>query len=189
MSLDADNLESASGCEKQAGSGHGLPGERDKEFNPITRTTRNLHMELVFGHSVAEATVVAHGDLGERGTHGVLLSVAAALRYLHEEAGVVHGDVKGRNVLLGGRCDAHDQGCGEAGLRRRPAGRAGRPRGWLWRSARRCGDAGVRHLGLGCTALELLTGNRPWSELGGASEVGELLLLVGFGRGAKARTG
>ncbi|XP_071680285.1 mitogen-activated protein kinase kinase kinase 17 [Lolium perenne] len=35
---------------------------------------------------------------------------------------------------------------------------------------------------LGCTAVELLGGKRSWSELGGALEVGELLLRVGFGR-------
>jgi serine/threonine protein kinase len=34
---------------------------------------------------------------------------------------------------------------------------------------------------LGCTAVELLGGKRPWSELGGGLEVGELLLRVGFG--------
>jgi len=64
------------------------------------------------------------------------LSVAAALRYLHEEAGIAHGDVKGRNELLGSR-DA--QGCGRSSLTsarrgwsprpRHPVGRAGRPRG------------------------------------------------------------
>ena len=55
------------------------------------------------------------------------LSVAAALRYLHEEAGIAHGDVKGRNVLLGSRdaqlpktaAEARLLLRGEAGLRRR----------------------------------------------------------------------
>uniref|UniRef100_J3LMT0 Protein kinase domain-containing protein n=1 Tax=Oryza brachyantha TaxID=4533 RepID=J3LMT0_ORYBR len=65
-------------------------------------TTRNLHMELVLGGSAAEAAV-ATGGLGEGGARGILRRVAAALRYLHDVAGVVHGDVKGRNVLVG--CD------------------------------------------------------------------------------------
>ncbi|KAK1632417.1 hypothetical protein QYE76_006732 [Lolium multiflorum] len=34
---------------------------------------------------------------------------------------------------------------------------------------------------LGCTAVELLSGKRPWSELSGALEVGKLLLRIGFG--------
>jgi len=135
---------------------------------------------------------MAQGGLGERGEHGVLLSVAAALQYLHKEAGIMHGDVKGRNVLLGGRCDAQDQGCGGAArlvsddaLRAARDARVdgfGGPRGGV-------GTPASDVWALGCTALELLTGNRPWSKLGGASEVGELLLLVEFGGGAKARKG
>ena len=118
-----------------------------------TGAMRNLHMELVSGSSAAEATAVAHGGLGAR---GVLQSVAAALRYLLEEAGVVHGDVKGLNVLLGGRRDAQGQGYGGAkladfGVARLvsdDAARAARMDGSGGR-ARRCGDAGVRHLGPG----------------------------------------
>ena len=135
-------------------------------------------MELVFGGSVAKATVVAHGGLGERGAHDVLLSVAAALRYLHEEAGVVHGDVKGRNMLLGGRCAPKTK----AAVARRgwspttPYGPRGMP-AWMAPEVR------------AAVWRRLLTWNRPWSELGDASDVGELLLVVGFGGGAKARTG
>ncbi|XP_002468033.2 mitogen-activated protein kinase kinase kinase 2 [Sorghum bicolor] len=160
-----------------------------------TGATRNLHMELVPGGSAAEAAAAAHGGLGERGARGVLRSVAAALRYLHEEAGVVHGDVKGRNVLLGCPRDAQGQGCGGAKLADFGAARlvsddaATTPRGprgtpaWMAPEVARGGVATPASdvWALGCTALELLTGNRPWSELGGASEVGELLLLVGFG--------
>ncbi|XP_066319665.1 mitogen-activated protein kinase kinase kinase 18-like [Miscanthus floridulus] len=156
-----------------------------------TGATRNLHMELVPGGSAAEAAAT-HGGLGERGARGVLRSVAAALRYLHEEAGIVHGDVKGRNVLLGCRRDA--QGCGGAkladfGAARLVSDAATTPRGprgtpaWMAPEVA-CGGAATPASdvwSLGCTALELLTGKRPWSELGGASEVGELLLLVGFG--------
>uniref|UniRef100_A0A0E0KCF0 Protein kinase domain-containing protein n=1 Tax=Oryza punctata TaxID=4537 RepID=A0A0E0KCF0_ORYPU len=69
-------------------------------------TTRNLHMELVPGGSAAEAA--ATGGLGEGGARGIVRRVAAALRYLHDVAGVVHGDVKGRNVLVG--CDGDGRG-------------------------------------------------------------------------------
>ena len=162
-----------------------------------TGAMRNLHMELVSGSSAAEATAVAHGGLGAR---GVLQSVAAALRYLLEEAGVVHGDVKGLNVLLGGRHDAQGQGYGGAKLADFGVARlvsddtATTPRGppaWMAPEVARGGVATPASdiWALGCTALELLTGNRPWSELGGASEIGELLLLIGFSGGAKARTG
>ncbi|KAJ1297599.1 hypothetical protein BS78_01G388900 [Paspalum vaginatum] len=155
-----------------------------------TGATRCLHMELMPGGSAAEAT---HGGLGERGARGVLRRVAAALRYLHDEAGVVHGDVKGRNVLLGCRDAAAARGCGaklaDFGAARLVSDAAAAPRGpsgtpaWMAPEVARGAAATPASdvWSLGCTALELLTGRRPWSELGGAREVGELLLQVGFG--------
>ncbi|RCV45268.1 hypothetical protein SETIT_9G440300v2 [Setaria italica] len=152
-----------------------------------TGNTRDLLMELVPGGTAAEAAA-RQGSLGERGARGVLRKVAAALRYLHGEAGVVHGDVKGRNVLLG-CCDA--EGCGaklaDFGAARLVSEAAPRgPRGtpaWMAPEVARGGAATPASdvWSLGCTALELLTGKHPWSELGGACEVGELLLLIGFG--------
>ncbi|TVU47394.1 hypothetical protein EJB05_06994, partial [Eragrostis curvula] len=151
-------------------------------------STRDLHMELATGGTAAEAAA-RRGGLGERAARGVLRSVAAALLYLHDDAGVVHGDVKGRNVLL---MDA--DGCGGAKLADFGAARmvsddsaARGPRGtpaWMAPEVARGGAATPESdvWSLGCTALELLTGKRPWAaELGGASEVSELLFLIGFG--------
>ncbi|XP_062208867.1 mitogen-activated protein kinase kinase kinase 18-like [Phragmites australis] len=151
-----------------------------------TQKTRELHMELVPGGSAAEAAARL-GGLGERGVRGVMWRVAAALRYLHDFAGVVHGDVKGRNVLVG--CDAVGGGAkladfGTARLvsEAAPRGPLGTP-AWMAPEVARGGATTPASdvWSLGCTALELLTGKRPWSELGGACEVGELLLLIGFG--------
>ncbi|XP_062215926.1 mitogen-activated protein kinase kinase kinase 18-like [Phragmites australis] len=151
-----------------------------------TGKTRNLHMELVPGGSTAEAAARC-GGLGERGALGVLRRVAAALRYLHDVAGVVHGDVKGRNVLIG--CDAGGSGAKLADFGAARLVSDAEPRGprgtvaWMAPEVARGGAATPESdvWSLGCTALELLTGKRPWSELGGACEVGELLLLIGFG--------
>jgi serine/threonine protein kinase len=149
-----------------------------------TPASRNLHMELVPGGTAADAAA-ATGGLGERAARRILRRVAAALRYLHDVAGVVHGDVKGRNVLLGGGGDgAKLADFGAARLVSEPAPRG--PRGtpaWMAPEVAR-GDASTPASdvwSLGCTAVELLTGKRPWSEIGGALEVGELLLRVGFG--------
>jgi serine/threonine protein kinase len=152
-----------------------------------TATTRDLQMELLPGGTAAEA-----GSLGERAARGVLRRVVAALRYLHDDAGVVHGDVKGRNVLLG--CCGADDGCGAkladfGAARLLSDGDAALPHGprgtpaWMAPEVARGGAATPESdvWSLGCTALELLTGKRPWGELGGASEVGELLFFIGFG--------
>ncbi|GJN08177.1 hypothetical protein PR202_ga26070 [Eleusine coracana subsp. coracana] len=151
-----------------------------------TGKTRDLHMELLPGGTAADAAARGHG-LGERAARGVLRRVAAALRYLHDDAGVVHGDVKGRNVLLDGVGGAKLADFGAARMLVSDAALPPRgPRGtpaWMAPEVARGGAATPESdvWSLGCTALELLTGQRPWSELGGAAEVGELLFLVGFG--------
>ncbi|KAF6984580.1 hypothetical protein CFC21_002563 [Triticum aestivum] len=150
-----------------------------------TASTRNLHMELVSGGSAAARGAAG---LGERAARCVLRRVAAALHYLHDVAGVVHGDVKGRNVLVGG--DGAEYGSskladfGAARLVSEPAPRG--PRGtpaWMAPEVARGGASTPASdvWSLGCTAVELLTGKRPWSEMGGALEVGELLLHIGYG--------
>ncbi|KAK1601322.1 hypothetical protein QYE76_059289 [Lolium multiflorum] len=149
-----------------------------------TAVSRNLHMELVLGGSAAEA-----GALGERASRRVLRRVVAALHYLHDVAGVVHGDVKGRNVLLGGDgADGYsgaklaDFGAARLVSEAAPRGPRGTP-AWMAPEVARGGAPTPASdvWSLGCTAVELLTGKRPWSEIGGALEVGELLLRVGFG--------
>uniref|UniRef100_A0ACD5YGN2 Uncharacterized protein n=1 Tax=Avena sativa TaxID=4498 RepID=A0ACD5YGN2_AVESA len=143
-----------------------------------TAASRNLHMELVPGGSAAEA-----GGLGERAARRVLRRVTTALHYLHDVAGVVHGDVKGRNVLLGADDGAKLADFGAARLVSEPAPRG--PRGtpaWMAPEVARGGATTPASdvWSLGCTAVELLAGKRPWSEIGGALEVSELLFRVGF---------
>ncbi|XP_047084161.1 mitogen-activated protein kinase kinase kinase 18-like [Lolium rigidum] len=149
-----------------------------------TAASRNLHMELVPGGTAADAA--AAGGIGERAVRRVLRPVVAALHYLHDVAGVVHGDVKGRNVLLGGDdCDGAklaDFGAARLVSEAAPRGPRGTP-AWMAPEVARGGAPTPASdvWSLGCTAVELLAGKRPWSELGGALEVGELLLRVGFG--------
>ncbi|XP_047084265.1 mitogen-activated protein kinase kinase kinase 18-like [Lolium rigidum] len=147
-----------------------------------TAASRNLHMELLPGGTAADAA--AAGGIGERAVRRVLRPVVAALHYLHDVAGVVHGDVKGRNVLLGGNDGAKlaDFGAARLVTEAAPRGPRGTP-AWMAPEVARGGASTPASdvWSLGCTAVELLTGKRPWSEIGGALEVGELLLRVGFG--------
>ncbi|KAG8096397.1 hypothetical protein GUJ93_ZPchr0013g34934 [Zizania palustris] len=151
----------------------------------VGAATRNLHIELVPGGTAAEAAA-SRGGLGEGGARGVVRRVAAALQYLHDVAGVVHGDVKGRNVLFGG--DGGGAKLADFGAARlvsdgaAPRGPRGTPAWMAPEVARGSAPTPASDVwSLGCTAVELLTGKRPWSEFGGACEVGELLFLIGFG--------
>ncbi|CAM0872706.1 unnamed protein product [Alopecurus aequalis] len=149
-----------------------------------TAASRNLHMELVPGGSAAEAAA-ATGGLGERAARRVLRRVASALHYLHDVAGVVHGDVKGRNVLVGGGDDGAklaDFGAARLVSEAAHSGPRGTPAWMAPEVARGCASTPASDVwSLGCTAVELLTGKRPWSAIGGALEVGQLLLHIGFG--------
>uniref|UniRef100_A0A452ZQY8 Protein kinase domain-containing protein n=1 Tax=Aegilops tauschii subsp. strangulata TaxID=200361 RepID=A0A452ZQY8_AEGTS len=70
-----------------------------------------LFLEFAPGGSLAEQ-VASSGGLDERAVRGYAADVAAALAYLHG-AGMVHGDVKARNVVIGadGRAKLADFGC------------------------------------------------------------------------------
>ncbi|KAG0496361.1 hypothetical protein HPP92_001052 [Vanilla planifolia] len=59
---------------------------------------RNLHLEYLPHGTLADAA--AARKLGEHEIRDYARSIALALQYLHFTAGVVHGDIKGRNVLL-----------------------------------------------------------------------------------------
>ncbi|XP_042468221.1 mitogen-activated protein kinase kinase kinase 18-like [Zingiber officinale] len=146
---------------------------------------RDLHLEFMPSGTAADA---AMGD--ELRVRAYARCVAHALRYLHDVAGVVHCDVKGRNVLL------HEGGGGpvaklaDFGVAVRLAAASG---GWvrggtpLWmapevaRGERPTPAADV--WSLGCTVIEMATGGAsPWPDLAGEDAVGAML-RIGYGEG------
>ncbi|KAG6489113.1 mitogen-activated protein kinase kinase kinase 17-like [Zingiber officinale] len=146
---------------------------------------RNLHLEFMPGGTAADA---AMGD--EPRVRAYAQCVALALRYLHDVAGVVHCDVKGRNVLLsgGGRGPAAklaDFGVAvRVGAASGGCARGGTP---LWmapevaRGERPTPAADV--WSLGCTVIEMATGGAPpWPNLGGEDAIGAML-RIGYGEG------
>ncbi|XP_072997603.1 mitogen-activated protein kinase kinase kinase 18-like [Typha latifolia] len=143
---------------------------------------RNLHVEHVSGGSLAELAA-RRGGLGEREVRGYARCVVRALRYLHGEAGVVHGDVKGRNVLVGdGIAKIADFGsarrvgsdsdsdsdtiCGTPLWMAPEVVRGGRPTpaSDVW--------------SLGCTVIEAVTGAKPWAD---SSNGVDVLVRIGYG--------
>lgn len=136
---------------------------------------RNLHVEYVPGGTLADVA----GKIDELQLRHYTRSVLRALSYLHSAAGVVHSDVKGRNILLGptpGSAKLADFGSATW-----IAGAAGRNVGgtplWMAPEVIRGGPPTPASdvWSLGCTVIEAATGRCPW---GNAGRVG--VIDIGF---------
>ncbi|WOL14818.1 mitogen-activated protein kinase kinase kinase 3 [Canna indica] len=159
----------------------------DTSHEPRAGARRNLHIEYMPGGTVADAAAAARAEgrpLDELQVRSHARCVARALRYLHDVAGVVHCDVKGRNVLLAR--DRRVAKLADFGMAVRTAGGGG---GWvrgtpLWmapevaRGERPSPAADV--WSLGCTVIEMVTGAQPWANLGGKGASGAML-SIGYG--------
>ncbi|PKA62699.1 Mitogen-activated protein kinase kinase kinase ANP1 [Apostasia shenzhenica] len=145
---------------------------------------RNLHLEYLPGGTVADAAA-KFGDLEVR-THA--RSIVRGLQYLHCAAGIVHGDVKGRNVLLGSPGVAAK--LADFGSARRISGEDGQPetaRGtplWMAPEVAR-GEAPTTASdvwSLGCTVIEMATGGRlRWGESVPGGGAAAQMFRIGFG--------
>ncbi|KAG6531459.1 hypothetical protein ZIOFF_005266 [Zingiber officinale] len=135
---------------------------------------RNLHLEFMVGGCLADVLAGEKGGrsaLDEGEVRAYALCVARALRYLHDVAGLVHCDVKGRNVLIGdapGVAKLADFG---AAVRTSDGGVKGNggPRGTpLWmapevaRGERPWPASDI--WSFGCMVIEMVTGAHPWPE-------------------------
>ncbi|KAG6512688.1 mitogen-activated protein kinase kinase kinase 17-like [Zingiber officinale] len=126
----------------------------------------NLLLEYAARGSLADDVAKRGGRLEEAAIRSNAGSVLRGLAYLHS-SGVVHCDVKGRNVLIGsdGTAKLADLGCarriGEerGGIRGTPMfmapevvrGEEQGPPGDVW--------------ALGCTVIEMATGRGPWPDV------------------------
>ncbi|KAG0481173.1 hypothetical protein HPP92_012031 [Vanilla planifolia] len=145
---------------------------------------RNLHLEYLGGGTLAAAAFSA--KLLERDVRVYARSITRALQYLHSSAGLVHGDVKGRNVLL---CSESGVGkLADFGSARRisadagTAGAAGTP---LWMAPEvargEAATAASDVWSLGCTVIEMAGGGRPpWGELGPDVDAAAQMFRIGF---------
>ncbi|XP_068644876.1 mitogen-activated protein kinase kinase kinase 17-like [Aristolochia californica] len=144
---------------------------------------RNLHLEYVCGGTVADAA--ARGELDERVVRSYTRSVLRALEYLHSR-GVVHCDVKGRNVLVG----PSGTKLADFGSARRVAS-GGVEDGWLrgtplWMAPEvvrgEAPEPAADVWSLGCTLIEMATGKVPWSEWGDCAALNatEAMCRIGF---------
>ncbi|KAK3003809.1 hypothetical protein RJ639_018953 [Escallonia herrerae] len=124
---------------------------------------RNLHMECLPGGTAAELGA----GVDERSLRSYTWCVLSALRYVHGK-GIVHCDVKGRNVLLGsgpGSAKLADFGSAVE------LGSGVSPRGsplWMAPEVIRGEYQGPESdvWSLGCTVIEMFTGKPAWEDRG-----------------------
>ncbi|KAI5019669.1 hypothetical protein ZWY2020_044557 [Hordeum vulgare] len=127
----------------------------------------SLFLEFAPGGSLAEQ-VASNGGLDERSVRGYALDVASGLTYLHA-AGMVHGDVKSRNVVIGadGRAKLADFGCSRKAAADVPI--IGGTPAFMAPEVARGEEQGPAAdvWALGCMVVEMATGRAPWSGIDG----------------------
>lgn len=120
-----------------------------------------LALEYIAGRTLSEA--ISERSLDSRSTRGVLLQILEGLTYLHAQ-GVVHGDLKPDNVVLGadGQLRLVDFGLSSSpGVPARGSGTDAwlSPQRWLAQHALQHADD---VWAFGVLVTELLTGKSPW---------------------------
>uniref|UniRef100_A0ACD5VU23 Uncharacterized protein n=1 Tax=Avena sativa TaxID=4498 RepID=A0ACD5VU23_AVESA len=126
-----------------------------------------LFLEFAPGGSVADVAERSGGRLEEAAIRAYAADVARGLAYLHGRS-VVHGDVKGRNIVVGadGRAKIADFGCARTVGSDRPIG--GTPAFMAPEVARGEEQGPAADVwALGCTVIEMATGRAPWSDTDG----------------------
>ncbi|XP_019169008.1 PREDICTED: mitogen-activated protein kinase kinase kinase NPK1-like [Ipomoea nil] len=130
----------------------------------------NLFIEYMAGGSLADVTQQFGGKLDEMVIRLYTREILLGLKYLHEN-GIVHSDLKCRNVLLSSSGDVKlaDFGCSKR-VKKHPnpiplAGVAGSPLWMAPETLRNQGglDCASDIWSLGCTIIEMATGNLPWA--------------------------
>ncbi|XP_024315893.1 mitogen-activated protein kinase kinase kinase 18 [Brachypodium distachyon] len=124
-----------------------------------------LFLEFAPGGSVADVAERSGGRLEECAIRAYAADVARGLAYLHGMS-LVHGDLKGRNVVVGadGRAKLADFGCARTVDSDRPIG--GTPAFMAPEVARGEEQGPAADVwALGCTVVEMATGRAPWSDM------------------------
>ncbi|KAM0921597.1 hypothetical protein ACQ4PT_006778 [Festuca glaucescens] len=136
-----------------------------------------LFLEFAPGGSLADEVERNGGSLEEGAVRAYAADVARGLAYLHGES-MVHGDVKGRNELIGadGWAKLADFGCARSVGSAAPIG--GTP-AFMAPEVVRGEEQGPAAdvWALGCTVIEMATGRAPWS---GVDDVFAAVRLIGY---------
>ncbi|KAF8696122.1 hypothetical protein HU200_037012 [Digitaria exilis] len=127
-----------------------------------------LFLEFAPGGSLADEAARRGGRLEEHDIRGYARDVARGVAYLHGRS-LVHGDVKPRNVVIGGdgRARLTDFGCARLVVSSSPSSRpmiGGTPAFMAPEVARGEEQGPAADVwALACTVIEMATGRAPWS--------------------------
>jgi serine/threonine protein kinase len=140
----------------------------DDESYEKTTSFRNIHLEYLPGGTVTED----HDDVDELTLRSRIWCLVSALKHVHSR-GIVHCDVKGKNVLVGhapGLVKLADFGSGKD-YSMFDSGAPISPRGsplWMAPEVVRGESQGPESdvWSLGCTIIEMVTGKPAWEDHG-----------------------
>ncbi|KAJ1385712.1 Serine/threonine-protein kinase, active site [Sesbania bispinosa] len=148
----------------------------------------NVFMEYMAGGSLAEVAQKFGGSLHEEVVRVYTREILHGLKHLHQR-GIVHCDLKCKNVLLGssGNIKLADFGCAKRVKDLKGKGLVcigGTP---LWMAPEvlrnEMLDFTADIWSLGCTVIEMATGNPPWAEEGSDPNPMATLLKIAHGDG------
>ncbi|KAL5231164.1 hypothetical protein ABZP36_029940 [Zizania latifolia] len=134
-------------------------------FGAVAGGEYRLLLEFAPGGSLADEVERNGGRLEEDAIRAYAADVARGLAYLHGQS-MVHGDVKGRNVVIGadGRAKLADFGCARRSDSAAPIG--GTPAFMAPEVARGEEQGPAADVwALGCTVIEMATGRAPWIDM------------------------
>ncbi|KAL7583260.1 mitogen-activated protein kinase kinase kinase 17 [Lactuca sativa] len=160
---------------------------KDVSFGENGHTKTNLFIEYMAAGSLGDVAEKLGGKLDEGVIRVYTREILKGLKYLHD-SGIVHGDVKCQNVLLGpcGTVKLADFGCarrllsgtGTTGAINRKF-LCGTP---LWMAPEVLRNEGLDFSAdiwsLGCTVIEMATGRTPWGELGVSNQMAAILKIA-----------
>ncbi|KAL4580781.1 hypothetical protein LXL04_016983 [Taraxacum kok-saghyz] len=160
---------------------------KDVSFGENGHPKTNLFIEYMAAGSLGDVVEKLGGKLDEGVIRVYTREILKGLKYLHD-VGIVHGDVKCQNVLLGpcGTIKLADFGC----ARRLPSGTTGATSNHrkflcgtpLWMAPEvlknESLDFSADIWSLGCTIIEMATGRTPWGELGASNQMAAILKIA-----------
>ncbi|KAI3707817.1 hypothetical protein L2E82_36666 [Cichorium intybus] len=159
---------------------------KDVSFGENGHPKTNIFIEYMAAGSLGDVAEKLGGKLDEGVIRVYTREILKGLKYLHDN-GIVHGDVKCQNVLLGpcGTVKLADFGC----ARRLPSGTTGATGNRkflcgtpLWMAPEVLRNEGLDFSAdiwsLGCTVIEMATGRTPWGELGVSNQMAAILKIA-----------